>query len=550
MIKVINESNSLSDFRGNSRAGNCTRVRIKATGKTGWVESTVDDRWGQGIRVVYDDRPGMWPDFFTVDEVEILEPTKKPKTESFGDDFEQYTYVKSKDVYDADGFRTEYTMYYNEVEDRYVFVFGDSDFYNPNDGYEEFDYECDTEREADEWFDNYEGFEDLDEGLINEVQEKPYAEVRVGMKWTDDEFFKQCNKIRGSKAWIETRWNSVDSDEEHREVTIYDVVKGENCDILVDPKYPNEWYGKIYVNSAINLDQFYPDYWNSVLESNNTPTSRQRHLPTKESTQSGKELICVKYKGDKYSLKELSDYALSLGDSIKNHISSGYLIICTDDVHIYYLNNVAKQLGLSTGVKVAESCKESIYTDNGFNSRKDYLNSLADDFGVDKNTVYDLASVLGPEEDFDALVTELEDMADDYEETDNGVTPFQKDLEYALHRYNYVVYDADVDEYNSGWISHFDDYKSAADDVAYYICNYYMNAVLCDTRKHLKITYDADKLDVNKLTIGEKGKLYADIKYFTDDPVHYIDDSVVGEDIATENIRDILDMCEVKTEKY
>lgn len=303
---------------------------------------------------------------------------------------------------------------------------------------------------------------------LKEVQEKPYVEVQVGMEWTDDEFFKQCNKIRGSKAWVETRWNSVDSDEEHREVTIYDIVKGENCDILVDPKYPNEWYGKIYVNSAINLDQFYPDYWNSVLESNNTSTS----------------------------------------------------------------------------------IKESIYTDNGFSSRKDYLNSLADDFGIDKNTVYDLASVLGPEEDFDALVTELEDMADDYEETDNGVTPFQRDLEYALHRYNYVVYDADVDEYNSGWISHFDDYKSAADDVAYYICNYYMNAVLCDTRKHLKITYDADKLDVNKLTIGEKGKLYADIEYFTNDPVHYIDDSVVGEDIATENIRDILDMCEVKTEKY
>ena len=146
------ESNNLSDFRGNSRAGNATRVRIKATGKTGWVESVVDDKWGQGIRVVYDDRPGMWPDFFTVDEVEILEPVKKPKTESFDDDFEQYTYVKSKDVYDANGYLTEYTMYYDKVEDRYVFVLGDSDIYNPNDGYEEFDYECDTEREANEWF--------------------------------------------------------------------------------------------------------------------------------------------------------------------------------------------------------------------------------------------------------------------------------------------------------------------------------------------------------------------------------------------------------------
>lgn len=100
---------------------------------------------------------------------------------------------------------------------------------------------------------------------IKENLEKPYAEVQVGMKWSQDEFLNQCTKIRGNKAWIESRWNSLDSDEEHREVTIYDIVKGDNCDILVDPKYPNEWYGKIYVNSAINLEQFYPDYWNSVL---------------------------------------------------------------------------------------------------------------------------------------------------------------------------------------------------------------------------------------------------------------------------------------------
>jgi hypothetical protein len=91
----------------------------------------------------------------------------KTQTEklSIKEDFEPYTYVKSKTVYDSDGWTTEYTMYYDEVNDRYVFVFGDSDFYNPNDGYEEFDWECDTEREANDWFDNYNGFEDdLDEG--------------------------------------------------------------------------------------------------------------------------------------------------------------------------------------------------------------------------------------------------------------------------------------------------------------------------------------------------------------------------------------------------
>ena len=455
MIKLINESNSLSDFRGNSRAGHATRVRIKATGRTGWVESVVDDKWGQGIRVIYDDQPGMWPDFFTVDEVEILESCKKSKTESFDDDFEQYTYVKSKDVNDADGYLTEYTMYYDEVGDRYVFVFGDSDIYNPNDGYEEFDYECDTERAADEWFDNYEGFEDLDEGLINEVQERPYVEVQVGMQWADDEFFKQCNKIRGNKAWVETRWNSVDSDEEHREVTIYDIVKGENCDILVDPKYPNEWYGKIYVNSAINLDQFYPDYWNDILESTNTSTS----------------------------------------------------------------------------------IKESIYTDNGFSSRKDYLNSLADDFGIDKNTVYDLASVLGPEEDFDALVTELEDMADDLEETEDF-----DPMKHYLDNYAYVVCSTDNTYENFDFIFPYDTYEFAEKELARDLIEYETETCIFDTHNKTKTDYSPNKLDISKLDEGGRWDWVED-----DD---YINPEIVGEDVAMENIRSILGMCKVKTEKY
>jgi glycosidase len=55
----------------------------------------------------------------------------------------------------------------------------------------------------------------------------------------------------------------------------------------------------------------------------------------------------------------------------------------------------------------------SIYTDNGYESRKDYLNNLADDFGIDRNTVYSIASMLGSSEDFDGLITALEDYAEE-----------------------------------------------------------------------------------------------------------------------------------------
>lgn len=53
-----------------------------------------------------------------------------------------------------------------------------------------------------------------------------------------------------------------------------------------------------------------------------------------------------------------------------------------------------------------------VYLENGYENREDYLNSLADDYGVNVNTVHALADMLGPNEDFDGLLSELEDAAD------------------------------------------------------------------------------------------------------------------------------------------
>lgn len=55
---------------------------------------------------------------------------------------------------------------------------------------------------------------------------------------------------------------------------------------------------------------------------------------------------------------------------------------------------------------------ESIYQKNGYEDRKDYLNSLAEDFGISKREVYTIAAMLPPSEDFDGLITSLEDYAD------------------------------------------------------------------------------------------------------------------------------------------
>jgi hypothetical protein len=49
------------------------------------------------------------------------------------------------------------------------------------------------------------------------------------------------------------------------------------------------------------------------------------------------------------------------------------------------------------------------YIKNGYKDRDDYLTTLADDYGIDSIIVNELAGMLGPSEDFDGLVTELED---------------------------------------------------------------------------------------------------------------------------------------------
>lgn len=54
--------------------------------------------------------------------------------------------------------------------------------------------------------------------------------------------------------------------------------------------------------------------------------------------------------------------------------------------------------------------KADVYVENGYASRADYLSCLAEDYGVDQQTVQALADLLGPNEDFDGLVSSLEDM--------------------------------------------------------------------------------------------------------------------------------------------
>jgi hypothetical protein len=52
----------------------------------------------------------------------------------------------------------------------------------------------------------------------------------------------------------------------------------------------------------------------------------------------------------------------------------------------------------------------TIYQENGYENRKDYLIDLADSYGLDQSIVFALADMLGSTEDFDGLVNTLEDI--------------------------------------------------------------------------------------------------------------------------------------------
>lgn len=51
----------------------------------------------------------------------------------------------------------------------------------------------------------------------------------------------------------------------------------------------------------------------------------------------------------------------------------------------------------------------SIYQQNGYYNRTDYLRCMSEDYSVPFPTVMMLADMLGPNEDFDGLIVALED---------------------------------------------------------------------------------------------------------------------------------------------
>lgn len=141
-----------------------------------------------------------------------------------------YYKVASKSVLDSDGFWTEYTMYYDEDNNNYFFIFGDSDLYGPDPNYA--DWECDSNEEAVEWYNNYNGFEDDEDDFEVDMDEAVKESTETSLE-LDENLFEDLlveSPVRkySVEEWIDSQgWAPDDVDDD--EVAFYATDDGPVC---------------------------------------------------------------------------------------------------------------------------------------------------------------------------------------------------------------------------------------------------------------------------------------------------------------------------------
>lgn len=116
-------------------------------------------------------------------------------------------------------------------------------------------------------------------------------------------------------------------------------------------------------------------------------------------------------------------YNLERGDIITSKLTDEVAIVTGDygsritAVKTFDITNpVEWSVTLKANHKKPEYKSEfSIYQEKGFKNRNDYLESLADVYGVSVDKVLSISVLLGSSEDFDGLVSSLKDM---YQEND------------------------------------------------------------------------------------------------------------------------------------
>ena len=150
----INASEDLSDMAMDSEALYMYKDPQGILGEPGEVYSLSD------IILIWHDMHDDDPSMLSYSSMDEWWQETLPYLEEISefDNGEHWELEDRKRVLDSDGFYTEYCLYSNADKSQWICMFGDSDIYTPDSGYA--DAEFDSEEEAREWFDDYNGFED------------------------------------------------------------------------------------------------------------------------------------------------------------------------------------------------------------------------------------------------------------------------------------------------------------------------------------------------------------------------------------------------------
>lgn len=169
---------------------------------------------------------------------------------------EYYEFIDRKSVEDSDGFMTDYSMYHDVANDKYVFVFGDSDIYSPEDG--DFDWECETEEEARQWFNSYDGFADendddswvVDEDFSKDDLEKAKKDPKVKdyiIKTLNGQEVDEPESIKNPEE-VNIKGKILDEENEPEKYTIIQDDEQEMVNFIGETQVPYSTYEEAVAN--------------------------------------------------------------------------------------------------------------------------------------------------------------------------------------------------------------------------------------------------------------------------------------------------------------
>lgn len=225
-----------------------------------------------------------------------------------------------KQVKDSDDFWTEYTLYVNADGDKFICMFGDRDFYPADESYA--DFETESEEEAWEWFNSYNGLMD-DEDDDYELLEATTKEVEIP-KGANHIHYKDNEPVMGADACVYSLAELMDY-----------------------------WNNNHYEDPVLAEYDSYDDWW----------ADTQKHLSLIESLNEDSDLIPIEIIPDnrpkKYFIGE-KEVPYTSYEEAREHIDDFNIAEYRDELNQFLADNGLKYIDVDV---IRRNGKDVLYVD-------------------------------------------------------------------------------------------------------------------------------------------------------------------------------------------